>query len=74
MSASSTGSLTADDPPMKRRENPFVKAIGTHRKDFSFVTSVRKEVICIVEPLRHNLRKFEERMKYLEQFAVEQAH
>lgn len=74
MSASSSGSLTQDNPPMHREQNPFVKAIGTQRKDFSFVTSVRKEVINIIEPYRYKLKKFEERMRYLERFAVEQAH
>ena len=29
LSASSNGSLTADEPPMHRKKNPFVKAIST---------------------------------------------
>ena len=34
LSASSNGSLTADEPPRHRTTNAFVKAISSQRKDF----------------------------------------
>ena len=71
MSSSSDGSITADMPPESRGRNPFVKAISSQRKDFNFVTMVRKEVINIVEPFRHKIRKFEKRLAYLERYTIE---
>jgi hypothetical protein len=32
--------------------NPFVKAIKDQRLDFNYVTSLRKEVIQLIEPFR----------------------
>ena len=32
--------------------NPFVKAVKDQRLDFSYVTSLRKEVIQLIEPFR----------------------
>ena len=51
LSASSDGSV-ADPYGGSRKHNPFIKAISSQRKDFSYVTQLRKEVIHIVEPFR----------------------
>ena len=52
LSPSSSGSVLAGERPPEREFNPFVKAISSQRKDFSYVTQLRKEVIHIVEPFR----------------------
>jgi hypothetical protein len=40
-----------DDNPHEHI-NPFVKAIKDQRLDYSYVTSLRKEVIQLIEPFR----------------------
>ncbi len=69
MSDSSDGSVPAADGD--REFNPFMKAIGTQRKDFKYVTALRKEVIQIVEPFRARVMTFDDRIKFLEKFMVE---
>lgn len=73
MSASSTGSVM--DPYFgeagSRKFNPFIKAISSHRKDFSYVTQMRKEVIHIVEPFRQKVLTFDSRLMLLEKSLVE---
>ena len=66
LSASSTGSL----PPCSEW-NPFVKAQGQQRKDFSYVTNLRKEVIQIVEPYRTRVLTFDNRIQKLEKIVID---
>ena len=66
LSASSTGSL----PPCSEY-NPFVKAQGQQRKDFSYVTNLRKEVIQIVEPYRTRVLTFDDRIGALEKIVLD---
>ena len=56
---------------MPRKYNPFVKAISTQRKDFSYVTQLRKEVIHIVEPFRHKVLGFDSRLMFLEKSLIQ---
>lgn len=46
-----TNPLPLDDN-MNEHVNPFVKAIKDQRLDFNYVTSLRKEVIQLIEPFR----------------------
>lgn len=71
LSASSTGSMPAAERPPEREFNPFVKAISSQRKDFSFVTQLRKEVIQIIEPFRNKVLTFDERLVLLEKAMTE---
>ena len=66
LSGSSTGSL----PPCNEY-NPFVKAQSQHRKDFQYVTELRKEVIQIVEPYRSRVLTFDERIKACEKLLLD---
>ena len=66
LSNSSTGSL----PPCSEY-NPFVKAQGQQRKDFSYVTNLRKEVIQIVEPYRSRVLTFDDRIGALEKIVLD---
>ena len=43
------------------------------RKDFKYVTQLRKEVINVVEPFRAQVLEFEDRIKLLESFVIRQA-
>lgn len=47
-----------------------MKAISSNRKDFKYVTALRKEVIQIVEPFRAKVLTFEDRIKGLEKWVV----
>lgn len=69
MSASSFGSAPGEEGG--REHNPFMKAISSNRKDFKYVTALRKEVIQIVEPFRAKVLTFEDRIKFLEKWVVE---
>ena len=69
LSASSTGSL----PPCSEF-NPFVKAAAGTRKDFNYVTNLRKEVIQIVEPYRARVLTFDDRIQKLEKIVIDMDH
>ena len=74
LSGSSQGSVAADEePPPNRKLNPFVKAISVQRKDFKYVTQLRKEVINVVEPFRASVLEFDDRLAFLESYVVKQA-
>lgn len=66
LSDSSDGELATD-----RDFNPFIKAISTQRKDFSYTTQIRKEVIHIVDPFRVKVLNFDERLNKLEKNMTE---
>ena len=66
LSASSTGSL----PPCSEF-NPFVKAQASTRKDFSYVTNLRREVIQLVEPYRTRVLTFDGRIAKLEKIVLD---
>lgn len=71
MSPSSNGSIL--DGPY-RQYNPFVKSMSSQRKDFDWVSNMRKEVIQIVEPYRARVLTYEERIKNLEQVSINLQH
>ena len=71
LSPSSSGSVLAGERPPEREFNPFVKAISSQRKDFSYVTQLRKEVIHIVEPFRQKVLTFDGRLLLLEKIMAE---
>jgi len=58
MSPSSQGSV---ETLTAKRPNPLIKAVATQRKDFNFVTNLRREVIEIVEPYRSKVIDYERR-------------
>ena len=70
MSASSNGSIGGPNEDVQE-DNPFVKAISSQRKDFKYVTNLRKEVIHIVEPFRQKVLLFDERLLSLEKNQAE---
>jgi len=43
-----------------------MKAIGSQRKDFSYVTNLRREVIQIIEPYRTRVLNAEKRQEVFE--------
>ena len=69
LSDSSDGSVPGSDGG--REFNPLMKAIGQQRKDFKYVTALRKEVIQIVEPFRAKVLTFDDRIRFLEKVAIE---
>ena len=64
LSPSSNGSIGT---PRHKRPNPLIKAIGTQRKDFEYVTNLRREVIEIVEPFRSKVLNVDRRFERDEQ-------
>ena len=70
LSASSNGSIGGPNEDVQE-DNPFVKAISSQRKDFKYVTNLRKEVIHIVEPFRQKVLLFDERLLSLEKNQAE---
>jgi hypothetical protein len=71
LSPSSNGSVGPED---RRENNPFVKAIGSQRKDFGYVTNLRREVIEIIEPFRDKVLGYDDRFNVLETFAEDLQH
>ena len=53
-------------PPYSKKPNPLIKAIGTQRKDFDYVTNLRREVIEIVEPYRAKVIASQKRFELME--------
>ena len=72
LTPSSDGSIPAlDVDGVDREYNPYLKMTSSQRKDFLFVTNMRKEVISIVEPFRKTVLTFEDRLRCLEKQALD---
>jgi hypothetical protein len=63
LTPSSAGLIGA---PNHKKPNPLIKAIGTQRKDFDYVTNLRREVIEIVEPFRSKVIASSKRFEIVE--------